>query len=94
MFSYVSFQIRLGDSVSSDFERILDGMTRVGKAIECVLQTIDKFKILDENLIPFGLKPIARSISWLVEQIIVQSLYEISACNPRAQGPHFARTRT
>lgn len=40
----------------------------------CVQRKIGSFKILDEELVPEGLKPIARSISWLVEQIIVQNL--------------------
>jgi len=49
-------------------------MAKVGKSIEAVFKRIGKFTILDQNLVPYGLKPIARSISWLVEQIIVQNL--------------------
>ena len=53
------------------------------KAIEKSIHTIWKdrigdFKILDEHLVPEGLKPIARSISWLMDQITVQNLRRYS----------------
>ena len=44
------------------------------RAIWCVLKPIGTFRILDPGLVPQGLKPIARSISWLVEQVVVQNL--------------------
>ena len=43
------------------FEEINAKMAEVQKAIEKVLVKINKFKILDEQLVPYGLKPIARS---------------------------------
>jgi hypothetical protein len=52
------------------------GIEKVRKAMWWVLSNIGQFKILDESLVPQGLKPIARSISWLVEQIVVQNLRE------------------
>lgn len=47
---------------------------RVQQIINDCVHRIGKFTILGEELVPFGLKPIARSISWLVEQIVVQNL--------------------
>jgi hypothetical protein len=70
----MSFQSRLGHTSSNQFKSITDGMSKVRNSIETVLEKIGEFKILDERLVPYGLKPIARSISWLVEQIIVQNL--------------------
>ncbi len=55
-------------------EQLASGIANVKKAIECALSDIDSFEILDQSLVPQGLKPIARSISWLVEQIVVQNL--------------------
>lgn len=57
-----------------DFEETQRAIASTKNAIECVFRKVGEFKILDENLVPYGLKPIARSISWLVEQIIVQNL--------------------
>jgi hypothetical protein len=66
--------MRLSGSVPTDFEEIQKGIANIKNAVECVLKKIGEFKILDEKLVPYGLKPIARSISWLIEQMIVQNL--------------------
>jgi hypothetical protein len=58
----------------SGFTELARAIESVKVAIWCVLTNIKEFKILDESLVPEGLKPIARSISWLVEQIVVQNL--------------------
>ena len=44
------------------------------KSIERVLSIIPTFQILDNVIAPEGLKPIARSISWIVEQVVIQNL--------------------
>jgi hypothetical protein len=57
------------------FKELEGRIKAIGKAIEFVWKDrIGNFKILDENLVPEGLKPIARSISWLMDQITVQNL--------------------
>ncbi len=38
------------------------------------IRKIDKFEILNEGLVPEGLKPHTRSIAWLAEQVIVQGV--------------------
>lgn len=70
----MSHQTRIVNSISKEFQEIIKDMEQVEKAIQIVLKKIGKFNILDETLVPYGLKPIARSISWLVEQIVVQNL--------------------
>jgi len=67
-------QMRLNGSVPPGFKELQEGRMKVKSAIECVCGKIGEFKILDEKLVPYGLKPIARSISWLVEQLVVQNL--------------------
>jgi len=56
--------------------RELEQRTKIiAEAIEALLrEKIGIFKILDENLVPEGLKPIARSFSWIMEQITIQNL--------------------
>ncbi|MBA7489748.1 hypothetical protein ES702_00282 [subsurface metagenome] len=46
----------------------------IASGIRTAWSKIGSFKVLDENLAPEGLKPIARSISWLIDQITVQNL--------------------
>jgi len=37
-----------------------------------LLKILPNFNITDEKILPYGLKPHTRSISWIVEQVIVQ----------------------
>jgi len=37
-----------------------------------VIEIIPRFNITDPKIIPYGLKPHTRSVSWIVEQVIVQ----------------------
>lgn len=39
-----------------------------------LLKILPNFDITDKNILPYGLKPHTRSVSWLVEQVIVQQL--------------------
>jgi hypothetical protein len=60
---------------NKNFKELEKRIKAIAKAIEFVWKDrIGDFKILDENLVPEGLKPIARSISWLMDQITVQNL--------------------
>ena len=60
---------------NEDFKELEQRIKVIAKAIDAVWKNqIGDFKILDENLVPEGLKPIARSISWLMDQITVQNL--------------------
>jgi hypothetical protein len=60
---------------SEEFRELEQKIKAIKKAIDAVWRDkIGDFKILDEDLVPEGLKPIARSISWLIDQITVQNL--------------------
>ena len=61
-------------TISSEFKELLTKIKAVQEAIKCVLDKLSGFKILDETLVPEGLKPHARSVTWLVQQIVVQNL--------------------
>ena len=37
-----------------------------------VIQIVPDFDIADSKILPYGLKPHTRSVSWIVEQVIVQ----------------------
>jgi hypothetical protein len=39
-----------------------------------LLNILPNFNITDEKILPYGLKPHTRSISWIVEQVIVQQM--------------------
>jgi len=47
---------------------------RIKKTIEYVIKKIDYFDLVEEKAIPEGLKLIARSVSWIVEQVMVQNI--------------------
>ncbi len=58
-------------------EQILqkEKVEQIRSTIDAVLKQIGAFNIIDNpSLLPEGLKPIARSVSWLIEQIVVQNL--------------------
>ena len=47
-----------------------------------VINIIKAFHITDPNILPYGLKPHTRSVSWIIEQVIVQQ----AKCNKTALG--------
>ena len=61
----------------------------INKELECVknifndlLKILPSFNIADEKILPYGLKPHTRSISWITEQVIVQQMkYNASQLN-------------
>jgi len=53
----------------SDRLQEIETMREVYKRL---LSVLPSFKITDETILPYGLKPHTRSISWLVEQVITQ----------------------
>src|SRR3989344_6071494 len=40
-----------------------------------LLKILPNFDITDKNILPYGLKPHTRSVSWLVEQVIYNLIY-------------------
>lgn len=53
------------DLINHELNRMKDLFMRVVKIIP-------KFDILDDKILPYGLKAHTRSVSWLVEQVVVQ----------------------
>jgi hypothetical protein len=51
---------------------------KIKTVIKDVLNEIGEFTLLDAKVLPEGLTPIARSMSWLIEQIVVQNLRKAS----------------
>jgi len=55
------------DEITTDLEILKNGFN------SCI-RKIKEFEILNEKLVPEGLKPHTRSIAWLAEQVIVQGV--------------------
>lgn len=54
--------------------RILLELKNVKNICKKLLEILPNFSITDERILPYGLKPHTRSVSWLVEQVIVQQM--------------------
>jgi hypothetical protein len=52
----------------------IEDIKKIKASIDTILTKIKTFQIIDSEVVPEGIKPIARSVSWLVEQVIVQNL--------------------
>lgn len=61
-------------SVRNDknIERIIEDIEYLESLFKNLLKIIPDFNITDAKILPYGLKPHTRSVSWLVEQVIVQ----------------------
>lgn len=51
---------------------VLQELSRMNNFFVNVIQIIPSFDITNPELLPYGLKPHTRSVSWIVEQVIVQ----------------------
>lgn len=49
-------------------------MELLNTAVKYIIKEIGEFTVLEERLVPEGITPRARSVSWLIEQIIRQNL--------------------
>lgn len=56
----------------SQIQRVKDDLNFVGTLFRKLLKILPSFDITDEKVLPYGLKPHTRSISWLVEQVVTQ----------------------
>ena len=55
-----------------EITEIVDDIAYVEALFKNLLKILPNFSITDEKILPYGLKPHTRSVSWLVEQVIVQ----------------------
>lgn len=58
--------------VTLNSRKILQEIEEVRVIFQCLIQLLPSFNITDEKILPYGLKPHTRSVSWLVEQVITQ----------------------
>lgn len=57
---------------NKQIEGVLEDMQFLEIVYRKLIKIIPSFNITDEKILPYGLKPHTRSISWIVEQVIVQ----------------------
>ncbi len=55
-------------------KKILDNINFLDDIFTDLLEILPSFNITDKKVLPYGLKPHTRSVSWLVEQVITQQL--------------------
>jgi hypothetical protein len=53
-------------------QKVKDDLRFVEDLFRKLLKILPSFDVADEKVLPYGLKPHTRSISWLVEQVITQ----------------------
>jgi len=58
--------------MSPEIKNVLVEIEEVRSIYKQLFQFLPSFKITDESVLPYGLKPHTRSVSWLVEQVITQ----------------------
>ena len=58
--------------MNQQIKTILDDINYLDEIFTNLLTILPSFKITNKKILPYGLKPHTRSISWLVEQVITQ----------------------
>jgi len=56
----------------TQIQKVRDDLSFVDDLFRKLLKILPSFDITDEKVLPYGLKPHTRSISWLVQQVITQ----------------------
>lgn len=57
---------------NNQINKVLEDIDFIREVFLKVLQILPSFDITDKKVLPYGLKPHTRSVSWLVEQVITQ----------------------
>jgi len=57
---------------NSEIENIITNLEKIKQIFRNLIKILPSFNITDEKILPYGLKPHTRSVSWIVEQVIVQ----------------------
>lgn len=68
--------------MKAELDTIQAEMAYVQEFFSRVVKIIPRFNIVDPKILPYGLKPHTRSVSWIVEQVVVQQ----AKYNSRALG--------
>jgi len=53
---------------------VLETLNHLKETLSALVRHLPSFEVANETALPFGLKPHTRSVSWIVEQVLVQSL--------------------
>jgi hypothetical protein len=56
----------------AQIQEVLDDISFVETVFRKLLKILPSFDVTNEKILPYGLKPHTRSVSWLVEQVITQ----------------------
>ena len=60
--------------MNKEIEGIKSDLKYTEELCRDLLNILPSFDITDKKILPYGLKPHTRSVSWLVEQVIVQQM--------------------
>jgi hypothetical protein len=55
-----------------EIQQIQEDLAFIKNLYKKLVQILPKFNVADRTVLPYGLKPHTRSVSWLVEQVITQ----------------------
>lgn len=58
--------------MDKQIQEIIEDMELVRSIYKRLIIILPSFNITDKNILPYGLRPHTRSVSWLVEQVITQ----------------------
>lgn len=58
--------------MKNEVELIKNELNNVKSLFGKVVRIIPSFHLTDPKILPYGLKPHTRSVSWIVEQVITQ----------------------
>lgn len=56
--------------MNKQIKQIVENMDFIKSIYKKLLIMLPSFNITDKNILPYGLKPHTRFVSWLVEQVI------------------------
>jgi hypothetical protein len=64
------------NAMASDtgIKKLVGDLDFVKQLCQNLIAILPEFDITDEKILPYGLKPHTRSVSWIVEQVIVQQM--------------------
>ena len=64
--------MRLGVYIDKQVEEVRREIDLIRETYKTLIKILPAFDITDKKILPYGLKPHTRSVSWLVEQVITQ----------------------
>lgn len=63
--------------MDSQVQKVQDGLTALEEICTRVIQSLPEFEVASKEVLPLGLKPHTRSVSWIVEQVINQRFHQL-----------------